>query len=110
MWNHLSTRQLTGLGLTGYKRILSKNHSGENQMSYVETNESLGDSGTALIEETTSERGRRRKIDPTTCERDYSNDEREFMQALEEYKRQNGRNFPTCSEILEVIRGLGYIR
>ena len=110
MWNHLSTRQLTGLGLTGHKRILSKNHSGENQMSYVETNESLGDSGTTLIEETTSERGRRRKIDPTTCERDYSNDEREFMQALEEYKRQNGRNFPTCSEILEVIRGLGYIR
>ena len=79
-------------------------------MSYIETSESLGDSGTALIEETTSERGRRRKIDPTTCERDYSNDEREFMQALEEYKRQNGRNFPTCSEILEVIRGLGYIR
>ena len=53
---------------------------------------------------------RRRQIDPTTCERDYSNDEREFMQALEEYKRQSGRNFPTCSEILEVIRGLGYIK
>ena len=32
------------------------------------------------------------------------------MQALEEYKRQSGRNFPTCSEILEVIRGLGYIK
>ena len=79
-------------------------------MSYVETNEPLGHSGTALIEETTSGSGRRRKIDPTTCERDYSNDEREFMQALEEYKRQNGRNFPTCSEILEVIRGLGYTR
>lgn len=53
---------------------------------------------------------RRRQIDPTTCERDYSNDEIEFMQALDEYKRQNGRMFPTCSEILEVIRGLGYRR
>lgn len=53
---------------------------------------------------------RRRQIDPTTCERDYSNDEVEFMKALEQYKRANGRMFPTCSEILEVIRGLGYVK
>jgi len=51
---------------------------------------------------------RRRQIDPTTCERDYSQDECEFMQAIEAYKRKNGRMFPTCSEVLEVIRGLGY--
>lgn len=51
---------------------------------------------------------RRRQIDPTTCERDYTNDEIEFMQALDEYKRRSGRMFPTCSEILEVIRDLGY--
>ncbi|MEW4564221.1 hypothetical protein AB1K70_16910 [Bremerella sp. JC770] len=53
---------------------------------------------------------RRRQIDPTTCERDYTNDEIEFMQALDAYKRSSGRMFPTCSEILEVIRGLGYSR
>jgi hypothetical protein len=53
---------------------------------------------------------RRRQIDPTTCERDYTGDEIEFMQALEAYKVANGRMFPTCSEILEVIRGLGYVR
>ena len=53
---------------------------------------------------------RRRQIDPTTCERDYTNDEIEFMQALDAYKRANGRMFPTCSEILEVIRALGYER
>ena len=53
---------------------------------------------------------RRRQIDPTTCERDYSNDEIEFMHALDDYKRRNGRMFPTCSEILEVIRELGYVR
>jgi hypothetical protein len=53
---------------------------------------------------------RRRQIDPTTCERDYSNDEIEFMQALDAYKRANGRMFPTCSEVLEVIRNLGYVR
>lgn len=51
---------------------------------------------------------RRRQIDPTTCERDYTPEEIEFMKALEAYKRSSGRMFPTCSEILEVLRGLGY--
>jgi hypothetical protein len=53
---------------------------------------------------------RRRQIDPTTCERDYSNEEVEFMNAMDEYKRKNGRMFPTCSEVLEVIRALGYVQ
>lgn len=51
---------------------------------------------------------RRRQIDPTTCERDYTDAEIEFMHALDKYKRANGRMFPTCSEILEVLRDLGY--
>jgi len=53
---------------------------------------------------------RRRQIDPTTCERDYSQEEIEFMNALDEYKRNSGRMFPTCSEILEVFRNLGYAK
>ena len=53
---------------------------------------------------------RRRQIDPTTCERDYSDDEVEFMNAMENYKRASGRMFPTCSEVLEVIRSLGYLK
>lgn len=53
---------------------------------------------------------RRRQIDPTTCERDYSDDEIAFMQAMDEYKRKNGRMFPTCSEILEVVRSIGYAK
>ena len=53
---------------------------------------------------------RRRQIDPTTCERDYNQEEINFMQALADYKRSSGRMFPTCSEILEVVRGLGYIK
>lgn len=53
---------------------------------------------------------RRRQIDPTTCERDYTQDEIEFMQALDAYKRASGRMFPTCSEILEVVRSLGYVK
>lgn len=51
---------------------------------------------------------RRRQIDPTTCERDYTADEVEFMNALDDYKRTSGRMFPTCSEVLEVVRNLGY--
>lgn len=53
---------------------------------------------------------RRRQIDPTTCERDYSGDEIEFMRAMDYYKRSSGRMFPTCSEILEVVRSLGYTK
>lgn len=53
---------------------------------------------------------RRRQIDPTTCERDYTDHEVEFMNALDDYKRKSGRMFPTCSEVLEVLRGLGYIK
>jgi hypothetical protein len=30
------------------------------------------------------------------------------MNALDEYKRVNGRMFPTCSEVLEVLKKLGY--
>jgi hypothetical protein len=53
---------------------------------------------------------RRRQIDPTTCEREYTAEEVEFMQAMDAYKRSSGRMFPTCSEILEVIKKLGYQR
>jgi hypothetical protein len=52
--------------------------------------------------------GRRRFVDPTTCEREYTEAEREFMMAMNEYKRRSGRMFPTWSEVLEVLRDLGY--
>jgi hypothetical protein len=32
------------------------------------------------------------------------------MRALDEYKRNSRRMFPTCSEILEVVRSLGYVK
>ncbi len=53
---------------------------------------------------------RRRHIDPTTCERDYNDQEIEFMRAMDDYKHASGRMFPTCSEVLEVVRKLGYIQ
>ena len=51
---------------------------------------------------------RRRQVDPTTCERDYSDEEIAFMKAMDLYKRANRRPFPTWSEVLEVLRALGY--
>jgi hypothetical protein len=51
---------------------------------------------------------RRRQIDPTTCERDYGDAEVEFMGAMDNYKRRSGRQFPTWSEVLEVLHSLGY--
>lgn len=66
------------------------------------------------VERRTGERrekvNRRRQIDPTTCERDYTDAEIEFMHALDQYKRTSGRMFPTCSEVLEVLLSLGYIK
>ncbi len=29
---------------------------------------------------------------------------------MDNYKRRSGRMFPTCSEVLEVIRSLGYAK
>jgi len=51
---------------------------------------------------------RRRQVDPTTCEKDYSDEEIVFMKAMDKYKRDNRRPFPTWSEVLEVLRSLGY--
>lgn len=52
--------------------------------------------------------GRKRLVDPTTSERDYTSAELEFMLAMQEYKRDSGRMYPTWSEVLGVLQGLGY--
>jgi len=41
---------------------------------------------------------------------DYGDDEREFMLAMDRYKRQHRRPFPTWKEVLDVLKGLGYRR
>lgn len=72
---------------------------------------SKSESVTAQIERERAGEGkadRRKQVDPTTCERDYRNDEVEFMRAMDDYKRNCGRPFPTWSEVLEVVISLGY--
>lgn len=39
---------------------------------------------------------------------DYSPEECEFLRAIERYKRERRRPFPTCREVLEVFKSLGY--
>ena len=51
---------------------------------------------------------RRRQVDPTTCERDYTDEEIGFMKAMEDYKASFARPFPTWSEVLEVLKSIGY--
>ncbi|AGA30746.1 hypothetical protein [Singulisphaera acidiphila] len=51
---------------------------------------------------------RRRRIDPTTFEKQYTDDEIEFMNAMQHFKMQSGRSFPTCGEVLKVANELGY--
>jgi hypothetical protein len=41
---------------------------------------------------------------------DYSDDEREFLVAMERYKRERRRPFPTWREVLVVLLSLGYRR
>lgn len=45
---------------------------------------------------------------PATADRTYTDDEAEFLVAVERFKRANRRPFPTLSEILGVARSLGY--
>lgn len=54
--------------------------------------------------------GRRRLINPTTTDRDYTPQEVEFMNAMEAYKQRSRRMFPTWSEALEVLVSLGYAK
>ncbi|MFO1052043.1 MAG: hypothetical protein U1F36_07500 [Planctomycetota bacterium] len=41
-------------------------------------------------------------------EHDLGPDELEFIAALDTYKKANGRPFPSWSEVLHVLRSLGY--
>lgn len=51
---------------------------------------------------------RRRRIDPTTFEKQYTDDEIEFMNAMQRFKDQSGKAFPTYGEVLNVAFSLGY--
>jgi hypothetical protein len=51
---------------------------------------------------------RRRRIDPTTFEKQYTDDELEFMNAMQQFKVQSCKSFPTHGDVLRVAHALGY--
>lgn len=53
--------------------------------------------------------GIRRTEDRIAAEEGSMSDEQfEFLMAIDQYKRQNNVSFPTWTEVLEVIKALGY--
>ena len=57
-----------------------------------------------------AKKDRRRRIDPTTFDKQYTDDEMEFMNAMQRFKEISGKSFPTYREVIRVIVGLGYRR
>src|SRR5262249_46812382 len=51
---------------------------------------------------------RRKRIDPTTFEKQYTDDELEFMNAMQRFKERTGKAFPTYGEVIKVAVALGY--
>jgi hypothetical protein len=51
---------------------------------------------------------RRRRIDPTTFEKQYTDDEIEFMNAVQHFKTQTGKSFPSHGDVLRIAARLGY--
>ncbi|MCP4455131.1 MAG: hypothetical protein GY809_27020 [Planctomycetes bacterium] len=53
--------------------------------------------------------GRRRSEDRKSAEEGNMSDEQfEFLMAIDDYKRLNDRPFPTWTEVLEVVKAIGY--
>jgi len=53
--------------------------------------------------------GRRRSDSRRSAEEgEFSNEQFEFVMAMDEYKRANNRPFPSWTEVLEVVKYLGY--
>jgi hypothetical protein len=55
--------------------------------------------------------GRRRSEDRKSAEEGNMSDEQfEFLMAIDDYKRLNDRPFPTWTEVLEVVKAIGYVK
>ncbi len=54
-------------------------------------------------------RGRRRSDERKSAEEGQMNDEQfTFLMAIDEYKKKNAKPFPTWTEVLEIIKAMGY--
>lgn len=53
-------------------------------------------------------RDRRKGVDPATTDRVYEDEEREWLVAVERYKRAARRPFPVLTELFRILLDLGY--
>jgi hypothetical protein len=49
-----------------------------------------------------------RRGDAANCEIEFSDEEREFLMAVDRYKAGAGVHFPTLTQLLAVLKSLGY--
>jgi hypothetical protein len=68
----------------------------------------LAETPTAGAPERRAKKERRRRIDPTTFEKQYTDDELEFMNAIQQFKTQSGKSFPSHGDVLRIAARLGY--
>ncbi len=54
---------------------------------------------------------KRNRCHPATCDHlIYSDDETEFLMAVDKFKREKNIKFPTLVELFNILKDLGYIR
>ncbi len=70
--------------------------------------EPAAESSLAAPRERRARKERRRRIDPTTFEKQYTGDEIEFMNAVQQFKTRTGKSFPSHGDVLRVAVNLGY--
>jgi hypothetical protein len=89
--------------------ILNDRRAGQDRRSRADGSPSAKSTNPGRIPaERPAKKERRRRIDPTTFEKQYTDDEIEFMNAMQYFKMQSGRSFPTYGEVLKVANDLGY--
>lgn len=47
-------------------------------------------------------------VDPLTAERLYTDEEREFLSAVDAYRKRYGHRFLNACDYLEIVKSLGY--
>ena len=82
-------------------------HTTEERRTFVERRKSVIDRRLGLDRRRGP--GHRRTPERRAAEEGEMNDEQfEFLMAIDQYKRANQRPFPTWTEVLEVMKALGY--
>lgn len=86
------------------KKSTSKKPTAKRSASSKSTVTAVGTSPGEAVEPDARKKTQPAAVKPT----DMTEDVLEFIQAIDDYKRSEGRPFPTWSEIFDVVKMLGY--